>query len=215
MPGRPGRRAHEAQVEGTGPADGLGRPAAKTHDYMMIYSVTLYIYIYIYIYIARFIANQSRHPGLAGMPHAPRQSRLKQVISSTGTAACQGMTMITWTRTPMIPDSMCVCVCVCVCVRACVRACLCVYACVRACVRACVCVCVCVYGLGILSWETWGFPSQFINQPRGYGHTTRATPGVSLPCGSRTRNLQILDTASAYKPLCSSEDTVGNTVLEP
>jgi hypothetical protein len=29
--------------------------------------------------------------------------------------------------------------------------------------------------------KTWGFPSHFINQPRGYGHTTRATPGVSLP----------------------------------
>jgi hypothetical protein len=33
--------------------------------------------------------------------------------------------------------------------------------------------------------KTWGFPSQFINQPRGYGHTTRATPGISLPRGSR------------------------------
>ena len=28
--------------------------------------------------------------------------------------------------------------------------------------------------------KIWGFPSQLINQPRGYGHTTRATPGVSL-----------------------------------
>jgi hypothetical protein len=53
--------------------------------------------------------------------------------------------------------------------------------------------------------KTWGFPSQFINQPRGYGHTTRATPGVSLPSGSRTRNLRILD--PAYKPLRCSGDT--------
>ncbi len=48
-------------------------------------------------------------------------------------------------------------------------------------------------------YKTWGFPSQFINQSRGYGHTTRAPPGVSLPSGSRTRNLQILD--PAFKPL--------------
>jgi hypothetical protein len=54
--------------------------------------------------------------------------------------------------------------------------------------------------------KTWGFPSQFINQPRGYGHTTRATPGVSLPSGSRTRNLQILD--PAYKPLRYSGDVI-------
>jgi hypothetical protein len=44
-----------------------------------------------------------------------------------------------------------------------------------------------------------------MNQPRGYGHTTRATPGVSLPSGSRTRNLQILD--PAYKPLRCSGDS--------
>jgi hypothetical protein len=36
---------------------------------------------------------------------------------------------------------------------------------------------------------------QFINQPRSYGHTSRAPPGVSLPSGSRTRTLQILDPA--------------------
>jgi hypothetical protein len=52
--------------------------------------------------------------------------------------------------------------------------------------------------------KTWGFPSQFINQPRGYGRTTRATPGVSLPSGSRTRNLRILD--AAHKPLRCSGD---------
>jgi hypothetical protein len=53
--------------------------------------------------------------------------------------------------------------------------------------------------------KTWGFPSQFINQPTGYGHTTRATPGVSLPSGSRTRNLQILDLV--YKPpRCLGDD---------
>jgi hypothetical protein len=43
-----------------------------------------------------------------------------------------------------------------------------------------------------------GFPSQFMNQPRGHGHTARAPPGVSLPSGSRTRNLRILATASMY-----------------
>ena len=45
-----------------------------------------------------------------------------------------------------------------------------------------------------------------MNQPRGYGHTTRATPGVSLPSGSRTRNLRILD--PEYKPLrCSGDNS--------
>jgi hypothetical protein len=28
--------------------------------------------------------------------------------------------------------------------------------------------------------KTWGFPSQYINQPRGYGHTTRATVMATL-----------------------------------
>jgi hypothetical protein len=40
----------------------------------------------------------------------------------------------------------------------------------------------------VRSSQTWGFPSQFINQPRGYGHTTRAgyhsraglEPGTSI-----------------------------------
>ncbi len=53
--------------------------------------------------------------------------------------------------------------------------------------------------------ETCGFPSQCTNQPRGYGHTTRAPPGVSLPSGSRTRNLRIL--CPAYKPQGCSGDT--------
>jgi hypothetical protein len=43
-----------------------------------------------------------------------------------------------------------------------------------------------------------------INQG-GYGRTSRATPGASLPSGSRTRNLQILD--PAFKPLHCSGDT--------
>jgi hypothetical protein len=58
---------------------------------------------------------------------------------------------------------------------------------------------------GCMTVKTWEFPSQFSNQPRGYGHTTRAPPGVSLPSGSRTRNLRILDLA--YKPLRWSGDS--------
>jgi hypothetical protein len=60
--------------------------------------------------------------------------------------------------------------------------------------------------------ETWGFPSQFMNQPGGYGHTTRATPWVSLPSGSRTRNLKILD--PAYKPLLGDALRVTRPVFE-
>jgi hypothetical protein len=40
--------------------------------------------------------------------------------------------------------------------------------------------------------------------PRSYGHTSRASHGVSLPSGSRTWNLQILD--PEYKPLHYSGD---------
>jgi hypothetical protein len=50
----------------------------------------------------------------------------------------------------------------------------------------------------------WGFPSQFVNQPRGNGHTTRTPPGVSLPSRSRARYLQVLN--HACKPLRYSED---------
>ena len=48
-----------------------------------------------------------------------------------------------------------------------------------------------------IMYKTWGLPSQFINQSRGYGHSTRKTPGVSLPSGYRTRNLQICITFCA------------------
>jgi hypothetical protein len=49
-------------------------------------------------------------------------------------------------------------------------------------------------------------PANLLINQGGYGHTTRAPPGVSLPSGSRTRNLQILD--PAFKPLRCSGDTM-------
>jgi hypothetical protein len=45
-----------------------------------------------------------------------------------------------------------------------------------------------------------------MDQPRSYGHTTRAPPGVSLPSRSRTWNLRILD--PAFKPLRYSWDNL-------
>jgi hypothetical protein len=48
-------------------------------------------------------------------------------------------------------------------------------------------------------------PANLLINQGGYGHTTRVPPGVSLPSGSRTRNLQILD--PAFKPLRCSGDT--------
>jgi hypothetical protein len=48
-------------------------------------------------------------------------------------------------------------------------------------------------------------PANSLVNQGGYGHTTRAPPGVSLPSGSRARNLQILD--PAFKPLRCSGDT--------
>jgi hypothetical protein len=50
-------------------------------------------------------------------------------------------------------------------------------------------------------------PANLLINEGGYGHTTRAPPGVSLPSGSRTRNLQILD--PVFKPLrCSGDSCV-------
>jgi hypothetical protein len=51
-------------------------------------------------------------------------------------------------------------------------------------------------------------PANLLINQGGYGHITRAPPGVSLPSGSRTRNLQILD--PAFKPLRCSGDTVAD-----
>jgi hypothetical protein len=47
-------------------------------------------------------------------------------------------------------------------------------------------------------------PANLLINQGGYGHTTRAPPGASLPSGFRTRNLQILD--PAFKPLRCSGD---------
>jgi hypothetical protein len=49
-------------------------------------------------------------------------------------------------------------------------------------------------------------PANLLINQGGYGHTTRALPGVSLPSGSRTRNLQTLD--PAFKPLRCSRDVI-------
>jgi hypothetical protein len=49
-------------------------------------------------------------------------------------------------------------------------------------------------------------PANFLINQEGYGHTTRAPPGVSLPSGSRTWNFQILD--PAFKPLRCSGGTL-------
>jgi hypothetical protein len=97
-----------------------------------------------------------------------------------------------WAKERSRGSRTCACVYVCVCVRARARACV------------CVCVSVCDYRRKLpisRTCKTWGFPSQFIDQPRGYGLTTRGTP-------ARTRNLQILD--PAYKPLrCSGDNHYG------
>jgi hypothetical protein len=56
-------------------------------------------------------------------------------------------------------------------------------------------------------------PANLLINQGGYGHTTREPPGVSLPSGSRTRNLQILD--PAFKPLRCSGDSLICPLMVP